>query len=476
MKSENYLKEEKIGKLILKFSIPCILSLLVSALYNIVDQIFIGNSNEGALGNTATTIVFPLTVIALAFALMLGDGAAAYMSLCLGKGEKEKISKTVGLSILLSFIISIIFYAICFPLLDQILSLFGAKTAESLTKAHEYGFIIIIGFPFYIMMNTMNSIIRADGSPKIAMASMLAGALTNVVLDGVMILVLNWGLKGAALATIIGQIVSFIISFAYLFKTKTFKLHIKDFIIDWKCLLEVLKLGFSSFLTQISIVIISVVSMNSLAKYGANSKYGINDPQAIVGVVMKVFTIVINIAVGIAAGAQPVIGYNYGAKEYKRVKKGYYIILISTTIVGLIATILFQSIPRQIVGLFGANTANKDLYYEFGELTTRIYLMLIVFTCIQKVSSIFLQSISSPIKSTLLSLTRDVICFVPLTICLPMALGIEGVLWAAPISDGISMILTVIFIIIEFKKMDKVGLVEDNSLINENKVNVESNR
>ncbi len=458
MNSENYLGEEKLGKLIFKFSVPCILSLLISALYNIVDQIFIGNSSVGALGNTATSIVFPLTTIALAFGLMLGDGAAAYMSLCLGKGEKDKIRKTVGTTILFSFIVSMLFYAICFPLLNQILSLFGAKTSESLEKAYEYGFIIVIGFPFYIMMSTMNSIIRADGAPKVAMISMVVGAVTNIILDAVMILALDMGLTGAALATIIGQILSFIISTIYFFRSKTLKLTIKDFIPDWSCFFETLKLGFSSFLTQISIVIISVVSMNTLAKYGKDSKYGINDPQAIVGVVMKVFTIVINIAVGIASGAQPIIGYNYGAKLYKRVKKGYYIIVVSIAVVGLIATILFQTIPKQIVSMFGANTSNPDLYYEFGVKTVRIYLMLIAITCLQKGSAIFLQSISAPLKATMLSLTRDVICFVPLTICLPMALGIEGVLWAAPISDGISIILTIIFILLEFKKMDKLEI------------------
>ncbi len=456
MNSENYLGEEKLGKLIFKFSVPCILSLLISALYNIVDQIFIGNSSVGALGNTATSIVFPLTTIALAFGLMLGDGAAAYMSLCLGKGEKEKISKTVGTTLLFSFIVSILFYVICFPLLNQILALFGAKTAESLEKAYEYGFIIVIGFPFYIMMSTMNSIIRADGAPKVAMISMVAGAVTNIILDAVMILALDMGLTGAALATIIGQILSFIISGIYFFRSKTLHLTIKDFIPDWSCLMETLKLGFSSFLTQISIVIISIVSMNTLAKYGKDSKYGINDPQAIVGVVMKVFTIVINIAVGIACGAQPVIGYNYGAKLYKRVKKGYYIIVVSIAIVGVIATILFQTIPKQIVSMFGANTSNPELYYEFGIMTVRIYLMLIAITCLQKGSAIFLQSISAPLKATILSLTRDVICFVPLTICLPIGLGIEGVLWAAPISDLVSIILTVIFVLIEFKKMDKL--------------------
>lgn len=462
MNSENVLGEEKLGKLIFKFSIPCVLSLLISALYNIVDQIFIGNSSVGALGNTATTIVFPLTVIALAFALMLGDGAAAYMSLCLGRGEKEKISKVVGTSLLLSFIVSMLFYAICFPLLDSILSFFGAKTAESLEKAHEYGFIIVIGFPFYIMMSTMNSIIRADGSPKIAMISMVLGAVTNIVLDAVMILALDWGLFGAALATIIGQAVSFVVSFIYFFKSKTFRLKLQDFKPDFSCVLEMAKLGFSSFLTQISIVIISIVSMNMLAKYGSESKYGINDPQAIVGVVMKIFTIVINIVVGIASGAQPVIGYNYGAKLYKRVKKGYLIILVSTIVVSVIATILFQTIPRQIISIFGSNTSSPENYFEFGEKTVRIYLMLILFTCVEKVTAIFLQSISSPLKASILSVTRDVICFVTFTVTLPLAMGIDGVLWAAPLSDVVGIILTVIFILIEMKKTNKLEVVKEN--------------
>ena len=455
MNSEEFLGKEKMGKLILKFAIPCILSLLISALYNIVDQIFIGNSSVGSVGNTATTIVFPLTVIALAFGLMLGDGCAAYLSLCLGRGEKVKIHKAVGVSILFSVIFSALFYAICFPLLDKIFTFFGAQTAESLEKSHEYGFIIVIGFPFYIIMNTLNSIIRADGAPKIAMFSMVSGAVTNIVLDALMILVWNMGLTGAALATIIGQIISFIISVLYLFKSKTFRLKVSSFIPAFKIFGEVLKLGFSSFLTQISIVIISVVSMNMIAKYGAQSKYGINDPQAIVGVVMKIFSIVVNIVVGIAAGAQPVIGYNYGAKLYRRVKEGFFLVLISTAVVGVIATIIFQSIPTHLIALFGANTSNKENYFEFGELTIRIYLMLILITCIQKVSSILLQSISCPIRATLLSLIRDVICFVPLTICLPMGMGLLGVLYAAPISDAISLVFTIIFIGMELVKMKK---------------------
>ncbi len=460
MKSEAYLGEEKIWKLILKFSIPCVLSLLIGALYNIVDQIFIGNSSVGSIGNTATTIVFPLTVIALGFGLLFGDGAAAYSSICLGQGKKEQIGKVVGNALALSIIISLLFYAICLPLLDPILQLFGAKTAESLEKAHEYGFIIILGFPAYIISNTMNSIIRADGSPQIAMTSMVAGAIVNIVLDALMILVWDMGLTGAALATIIGQIVSLIISFIYFFFSKTFRLKGKDFLPNKECLGNMFKLGFTSWLTQICIVIISVVSMNAIAKWGAESKYGINDPQAIVGVVMKVFGIVVNIAIGIAVGAQPVMGYNLGARLYKRVREGLKIILISTFIVGVVALILFQTIPTQIISIFGANTANPDLYYEFGEYTIRIYLMFIPFTCVQKASSIFLQSINSPIKSMLLSLIRDVIAFVPFTIALPYAMGMMGILWAAPISDGIALIFTIVFLILELKKMKKMEISE----------------
>lgn len=461
MENTDYLGKEKVGKLILKFAIPCILSLLVASLYNIVDQIFIGNSPVGSMGINATTIVYPITVITLALGLMLGNGCAAYLSLCLGKGEKDKLPKAVGTSLLFSFIASMVCYAIFFPLLDKVLVAFGAHTADSLAYSHEYGFIILIGFPFAIIMTTMNSIIRADGSPKMAMISMLAGAITNIILDALIINVWNMGLTGAALATIIGQIVSFVISSAYFFKTKTFKLNLRSFIPDFKVLGEICKLGISSLLTQVSIVIMSVVSMNMLAEYGSKTKYGIEEPQAIFGIVTKVFSIVINIVVGIAAGSQPVIGYNYGAKNYKRVKQGYWIVVISTAVVCLIATLLFQTIPSQIIQIFGSNTKNPELYYEFGAKTIRIYLMLVLLTCIGKVTSIFLQAISSPVKSLFLSLLRDVILFVPLTILLPRAMGLDGVLWAAPISDIIAMFVVVLFVFLEFRKM-KNGKDDEN--------------
>lgn len=472
----DYLIKEKPSKLLIKFALPCILSLLISALYNIVDQIFIGNSSEGSLGNTATSIVFPLTCIALAFGLMLGDGAASYMSLCLGRKDDKKISNIVGTVISVGIIVSALFLLISFPLLSNILSFFGAKTPESLDKSYQYGFVILIGVPFYILMNAINSIIRADGSPKVAMISMVTGAIINVILDAIFILVLNMGVIGAALATIIGQIASFLISIFYLtFMTKTFKLKLNDFKISISSLLNVSKLGVSSFLTQISIVIISIVSMNMLAVYGAQSKYGINDPQAIIGVVMKVFTIVVNIAVGIAAGSQPIVGYNYGAGQIKRVKELLKLVLSSTFVVGVIATVLFELIPGQILSIFGSNSSNPENYLEFGILAMRIYLGGIIFTLIQKVTSIFLQAIDRPIKATLLSLIRDVVSMVTFTTTLPLGMGIMGVLWAAPISDAFGITFSVIFLVIEIRKLNKMNDEKEDLYGQDNELEVSNN-
>lgn len=472
----DYLIKEKPSKLLIKFALPCILSLLISALYNIVDQIFIGNSTEGTLGNTATSIVFPLTCIALAFGLMLGDGAASYISLCLGRKDDKKISSIVGTVISVGIIISALFLLISFPLLSNILSFFGAKTPESLDKSYQYGFVILIGVPFYILMNAINSIIRADGSPKTSMISMVTGAVINVILDAIFILVLNMGVFGAALATIIGQFASFLISIFYLaFKTKTFKLKLKDFKISFSALINVSKLGISSFLTQIAIVIISIVSMNMLALYGAKSKYGINDPQAIIGVVMKVFTIVVNIAVGIASGAQPIVGYNYGAGQIKRVKEILKLVLVSTFIVGVIATLLFELIPGQILSIFGSNSSDPENYLEFGILAMRIYLGGILFTLLQKVTSIFLQAIDKPIKSTLLSLIRDVLAMVTFTTTLPLGMGIMGVLWAAPISDIFGITFSVIFLVIEIRKLDKMNEQKEDLYGQDNELELSNN-
>lgn len=450
MESNNkYLGKERISKLLLKFSIPCILSLLISSLYNIVDQIFIGNSELGYLGNAATSIVFPITIISVAFAWAIGDGVAAFLSLCQGRKDTKNAHIAIGNGILINFIISIIFVILGFLFMDNLLFLFGASDV-TLPIAEDYFRIILIFIPVYMLANGMNAIIRADGSPGFSMASTLIGAITNIILDPIFIFVFKWGIKGAAWATVIGQCLSLIASIIYIVKPKTFKLKRESFKINMGIFSNVIKLGVSTFITQMSIVIISLVCNIMLAKYGAQSKYGADIPIAVIGICMKVFTIVINIAVGIILGAQPILGYNYGAKEYPRVKKTFRLVVITTVIVGLISTIIFELCPEIIIKMFGTES---DLYMEFATKTFRIFLMLVVFTCLIKVSSIFFQAVGNPIKDSIVSLTRDIVFFVPLVIILPSYIGVEGCLYAAPIADTIGIIITIILLILFFSKL-----------------------
>lgn len=452
MENENkYLGKEKVSKLLFKFSIPCILSLLISSLYNIVDQIFIGNSSLGYLGNAATSIVFPITIISVAFAWAIGDGGAAYLSLCQGRKDTRNAHIAIGNGILINFIISIIFVLLGFLFMNQLLYLFGASET-TLPIAQDYFRIILIFIPFYMMANGMNAIIRADGNPGFSMISTLIGAITNIILDPLLIFVFRLGIEGAAWATVIGQCLSLIVSIVYFTRTKTFKITWKSFQLNFKLFSNVIKLGISTFITQMSIVIISLVCNIMLAKYGAESKYGVDIPIAVIGICMKVFTIVINIAVGIVLGAQPILGYNYGARAFDRVKQTFRLVMTSTIIVGLLSMIVFEFCPETIIKMFGTES---DLYMEFAVKTFRIFLFFIVFTCSIKVSSIFFQAVGNPIKASIVSLTRDIICFVPLVIILPIFMGVEGALYAAPIADGIGIIITVILLILFFTKLSK---------------------
>ena len=442
--SENsqFLGTEKIGKLMLKFSVPCVLSLLVSALYNIVDQIFIGNSELSALGNAATGVVFPIFIIAQAFAWCFGDGCAAYLNICQGKQDTQSAHKAIGTGILVTLFASVVLMAVFFPLKTQLLTLFGASE-NSIGMAVEYFNIILAFFPVYMLSNMMNAVIRADGSPSWSMASMAIGAIINIILDPVLIFGLHWGMRGAALATVIGQFISFVISFAYFFRTKTFQLTRQSFIPDFRAFSGALRLGASSFITQMTIVIISLVCNMMLAKYGAMSQYGVDIPIAIIGIESKVFTVVVNVVVGIVLGCQPIIGYNMGARNYGRVKKLYRAILLCTLVIGVISTLLFEFAPQAVVGIFGTptNIPNPEDYWFFAEKTFRIFLALVTFTCIIKTTSIFFQAVGKPAQAVISSMIRDIVCFIPLILILPKFFGIEGILFAAPIADFIAMIV-----------------------------------
>lgn len=454
--SENskFLGEGKISKLMLKFSIPCVLSLLVSALYNIVDQIFIGNSELSALGNAATGIVFPIFIIAQAFAWCFGDGCAAYLNICQGRNDESNSHKAIGTGIVATLFMSIILIAVFFPLKTQLLSLFGASE-NSIGYAIEYFNWILAFFPIYMLSNMMNAVVRADGSPAVSMISMLAGAIINIILDPVFIFGCKWGMTGAAAATVIGQVVSFAVTLIYFFHTKTFRLKLKSFIPDFKVFKNALQLGASSFITQMTIVVISLVCNIMLKKYGATSRYGIDIPIAIIGIESKVFTVVINIVVGIVLGCQPIVSYNMGAKKYDRVKLLYRNILLCTVVVGVISTLIFELAPGMVVGMFGSptNIPNPEDYWEFGEKTFRIFLSLVTFTCIIKMTSIFFQAVGKPIRAVIASMIRDIVCFIPLIIILPLFFGIDGILFAAPMADFIAMIVATVLTVTFMKTL-----------------------
>ena len=466
--SENsqFLGTEKISKLMLKFSIPCVLSLLVSALYNIVDQIFIGNSELSALGNAATGVVFPIFIIAQAFAWCFGDGCAAYLNICQGRKDTKSAHKAIGTGIIVTVFASILLMLIFFPLKTQLLTLFGASD-NSIGMAVEYFNIILSFFPVYMLSNMMNAVIRADGSPAWSMASMLSGAVINIILDPVFIFGMKWGMTGAALATVIGQCVSFVISFVYFFHTKTFKLVKESFVPNIKIFSHALKLGTSSFITQMTIVIISLVCNIMLAKYGAMSQYGVDIPIAIIGIESKVFTVVINLVVGIVLGCQPIIGYNIGARNYARVKQLYKSILMCTIIIGVVSTLLFELAPQAVVGIFGkpTNIPNPEDYWIFAEKTFRIFLSLVTFTCIIKMTSIFFQAVGKPLQAVISSMIRDIVCFIPLILILPVFMGIEGILFAAPIADFIAMLVAASLTVSFLKSLDLAYVEEKREAV-----------
>lgn len=440
-----YLGKEKISKLLLKFSIPCILALLITSLYNIVDQIFIGHGTTeglGAIGNAATSIVFPLTLVAVAFSGMFGDGVAAFLSICQGRKDTSGAHRAVGGSMVITFIISLILVLLGFVFCDQILTLFGAST-ENILYARQYFYIILAFFPIYMLGYMLNSVIRADGSPSYAMIATVAGAVTNIILDPIFIFVLGWGIQGAAWATITGQILTLVISLVYLTRTKTFRLQLASLRPQAQVASSIAKLGVSTFITQLSIVVISMVCNKMLATYGMDSVYGANDPLAIIGICMKVFTIVLSIALGIIIGAQPILGFNIGAGQYDRVRETFRKCLLSVIVVGLIATIIFEFCPQPIIAIFGSNSENPELYMQFAVLTFRIFLSLITFTCIIKVASTFFQAVGEPVKAAIISLSRDIILFVPMVIIFPaITHNIDSILWAAPAADILGILVS----------------------------------
>lgn len=463
---ENILGKEKIGKLIKKFSIPCIISMLVNSLYNIVDQIFIGQG-VGYLGNGATNVVFPLVMVGLAFSLMFGDGASAYLSLKLGEKKNKEAEVGIGNGILISAIVSILFCFITLIFLPLFLKLFGC-TENLQSYAMTYGRIIAIGFPFSMIGTTLNSVIRADGSPKYSMISMIVGAVLNTILDPIFIFVFNKGVAGAAVATVISQIVTFALNIMYIKRFKTIKISKECFKLNKDTCKKITTLGISSFIMQMSFVCVMTVENNLLGKYGLDSKFGAEIPITVLGIVMKISQILNSIIIGIAAGSQPIFGYNYGAKKYDRVKETLKLVLGSSVIISTIAFILFQTIPNKLILIFGSGDEN---YIEFACLSFRIYLLLCIFNGIQIPSGIFFQAIGKSTKSAILSLSRQIIILIPAMVILSSMYGIIGVLSAGPVADGIAFILAFVFLAKEYKNLKDGAKVKDKVVLDENSIN-----
>jgi len=450
---KNPLGYEKISKLLQQFAIPSIIAMLVSSLYNIVDQIFIGHG-VGYLGNAATNVAYPLTTICLAIALLIGIGSASRYSIYLGQKEEERAARVVGNGVCMMFALGISYAVIIEIFLYPMLNAFGA-TPDVLPYAVSYTRITAIGMPLLIVTNAMSNLARADGSPKYSMTSMIIGAVVNTILDPICIFVFDMGVAGAAIATVIGQCCSFIYALRYLKQFKCVTLKKEYFHLSLKESFMTASLGISNSMNQVAITFVQIVLNNSLTHYGALSIYGADIPLAANGIVMKTNGILMAFIIGLAQGMQPIIGFNHGAKQYDRVRGTYKLAVKCSLLLTTIGFILFQFFPRQILSVFGSGDA---LYFEFAIKFMRIFLFLVMANGVQILSSNLFSAIGQPLKGLFLSMTRQVLFLIPLLLILPGFWGIDGVLFAAPIADATAIIVTVLFVMKELKKMKTLAV------------------
>lgn len=447
------LGKENINKLLISLAIPCVISMLINSVYNIVDQIFIGKG-VGTLGNAATNVIFPLVIIFNAVAGLIGNGAAANLSLKLGEGKKEEGGKIVGSAVTVSIIFSIILSVIAYLFLPKLVYMFGC-TKNVYQYAVDYGKIIIIGAPFMIIYSALSQLIRADGSPKYSMVLLVVGAILNIILDPIFIFTFNMGVKGGAIATVIGQIVSFVMAILYLKKVKLVKLEKESFKVD-KSITRTLGLGLSSFITQSTVLALFVFMNNMMTKYGALTKYGADIPLSVYGVISKINSLYISTILGISIGAQPIIGFNYGAGNYERVKETLRKVLTINLVVGLIFNIIFYLFPKEIVSIFITNSdPNYKLFLEFAVIICHSFLLVMGLNFLEMTTSITVQSLGNVKKATMVSFIRQIILFIPIACFMAIYLhkGIYGVLNAGPIADAITFFIALVIFYSEYRKL-----------------------
>ncbi len=455
---KNPLASAPIGSLMMKYAIPSVVALVVNALYNIVDQIFIG-WGVGTLGNSATNVIFPLNMVVTAVSLLLGDGGAAYMSLELGRNNRKKAEEGANNTLTWLIISGVALFAICFTFLKPLTSFLGA-TPDNLSYALSYGKIVIIGFPFVVIGSGMCSVIRSDGTPQLTMIGMIVGCVANVILDALFVLGFKWGMEGAALATVIGQILNFLICVWYIPRFKTIKITLHSMKPKFKILKKIAALGVSSFVSQFAVAVIMAVINYFLVKCGTASEYGPDIPLAAFGIVMKFNTILISIVTGIGTGAQPIVGYNYGRGDFKRVKKTFSIAVKAATIVAVICFIVFQAFPKQLTAMFGDQ---GELYTQFSVKSFKIFTLLCFVNGFQVVTGIFFQSIGKPLFAGAVSFSRQIIFLIPATAILCNIIGLNGVLWAGPVADGLAFILALALVIYVMKQLTELGKKKETS-------------
>lgn len=444
----NPLGTKPVGKLLWQFAVPSIIAMLVSSLYNMVDQFFIGRS-VGMLGNAATNVAFPLTITCTAVALLCGVGGAANFNLCMGAEKEDRAEKFVGTAIMMMVVIGIVLCAVVRIFLEPMMYAFGA-TDEILNYSLIYTGITSLGFPFLILSTGGSNLIRADGSPKFSMACTLVGAAINTVLDPLFIFGFDMGMAGAAWATIIGQFVSAILVIGYLTRFKTVKLTRKSLSLRPEFCIAVLSLGMAPFFNQVAMMVVQIVMNNVLTYYGGQSVYGSEIPLACAGIIAKVNMLYFSIVIGISQGLQPIISYNYGAGNYKRVRETYKKAITAAFIISLVAFAAFQLLPRQIISIFGSGS---EEYFKFAEQYFRIFLFFTFLNELQPITANFFTSIGKATRGVFLSLTRQIIFLLPLILILPMFMGIDGVMYSAPIADFIAAVLAAVFIVVEFRHM-----------------------
>ena len=449
--SENPLGSEPVSTLLRRFAVPSVIAMLVSALYNMVDQLFIGHS-IGVLGNAATNVAFPLSMVCTSIGLLCGIGGAANFNLCMGRREPEHAKSYVGSAISMLAILGVILCVAVQLFLHPMMLLFGA-TPDVIDYACTYTRITSIGFPFLIVTIGGSNLIRADGSPKFSMLCNLVGAIVNTILDPLFIFVFHMGMAGAALATITGQILSFVLVVFYLRGFKTLPLSLSDLKPNMACWARIAALGATPAFNQVAMMVVQIVMNNTLTYYGSNSVYGSDIPLACAGIISKVNMLFFSFVIGISQGLQPIVSFNFGAQKYDRVKDAYKKAVFAATAISIVAFLCFQFFPRQIIGIFGSGSKE---YLHFAERYFRIFLFFTFLNGIQPVSSNFFTSIGAPKKGIFLSLTRQIIFLLPLLLIFPYFFGIDGVMYTAPIADLAAASVSIVMVVREFKIMAKL--------------------